>query len=282
LNLDFNYNPRSKIVAVKKTAKKSAKKSAKKPVKKAVKKAVKKTVKKTAKKTVAKKAVKKSSAKKVAKKASSTFVVPAVPTFNSSSVVNRPAKTPGASVPSSVTNSPSSSVTNSPSSSAASKRVLIAVIVAVVVLALIVVGRNSSTSTESAAPQATQSAQASEEAVMEPSESASPAQSSDPDATVVDGGGSEPVGIVAQYTATGATIFWKAPADGSQVANYNVEIKENGVGAWKLISTTPPSQFSFDVTKGENSGWSQFRISSVLEDGNIVGGKVFGLPGQFA
>ena len=266
-------------MAVKKTAKKSAKKPVKKAVKKAVKKTVKKTAKKTvakktAKKTVAKKAVKKSSVKKVAKKASSTFVVPAVPTFNSSSVVNRPAKTPGASVP--------SSVTNSPSSSAASKRVLIAVIVAVVVLALIVVGRNSSTSTESAAPQATQSAQASEEAVMEPSESASPAQSSDPDATVVDGGGSEPVGIVAQYTATGATIFWKAPADGSQVANYNVEIKENGVGAWKLISTTPPSQFSFDVTKGENLGWSQFRISSVLEDGNIVGGKVFGLPGQFA
>ncbi len=274
-------------MAVKKTAKKSAKKPVKKAVKKAVKKVVKKTAKKSAKKPV-KKAVKKSSAKKVAKKAvakkkvakkavkkaSSTFVVPAVPTFQSSSVVNRPAKTPGSSVP--------SSVSNSTSSSTASKRVLIAVLVAVVVLALIVVGRNSSTSTESAAPQATQSAQATEEAVTEPSESAAPSESSDPKATVVDGGGSEPVGIVAQYTATGATIFWKAPADGSQVANYNVEIKTNGVGDWKLISTTPSSQFSFDVTKSESSGWCQFRISSILEDGTIVGGKVFGLPGQFA
>jgi hypothetical protein len=92
-------------VAVKKTAKKTAKKtSAKKVVKKSVKKA---PAKKSAAKKVVKKAVKKS-AKKTAKKASSTFVVPAVPltttrsSFQSPSVVNRPAKTPGASVPASV------------------------------------------------------------------------------------------------------------------------------------------------------------------------------------
>ena len=100
-------------------------------------------------------------------------------------------------------------------------------------------------------------------------------------ATDVDGGGSEPVGIVAQYTATGATIFWKAPADGTEAANYNVEIRSNG-GDWKLISTVPATQFSLDITKGDATGWCSFRVSTVLEDGTVVGGKVFGLPGQYA
>ncbi|MSZ66423.1 MAG: hypothetical protein F2711_02210 [Actinobacteria bacterium] len=151
-----------------------------------------------------------------------------------------------------------------------------AVVIAVVLLALLVVSRNGSTETESAAPQ--ESASATESAPAE--ESAEPsAQASS--ATVVDGGGSEPVGIVAQYTASGATIFWKAPADGTMVANYNVEIRSNG-GDWKLISTVPATQLSLDITKGDTSGWCSFRVSSVLEDGTVVGGKVFGLPGQYA
>jgi hypothetical protein len=275
-------------VAVKKTAKKTAKKAVKKTsAKKAVKKSVKKstakksTVKKAVKKT-AKKAVKKSAkktAKKAVNKSSSTFVVPAVPVpsgrsnFQSSSVTTRPAKTPGAAVPSSVKSSTNSS---------SSKRVLTAVVIAVVLLALLVVSRNGSTKTESAAPQETASAEASQGSAME--ESAEPTAEASAEASsapVVDGGGSEPVGIVAQYTATGATIFWKAPADGAKVANYNVEIRSNG-GAWKLISTVPATQFSLDITKGDTSGWCSFRVSSVLEDGTVVGGKVFGLPGQYA
>ena len=263
-------------MAVKKTAKKSAKKSvAKRVVKKsvvkksAVKKSAKKVVKKSAVKKSAKKAVKKS-AKKTAKRSSSTFVVPAVPAstsrpnFQSSSVTNRPAKTPGASVPASSTANNSSS-----------KRVVTAVVIAVVLIALLVVSRNGSTTTESAAPEATTSVEASQEPTAEATVEASEA------ATVVDGGGSEPVGIVAQYTATGATIFWKAPADGTEAANYNVEIRSNG-GDWKLISTVPATQFSLDITKGDATGWCSFRVSTVLEDGTVVGGKVFGLPGQYA
>jgi len=261
-------------VAVKKTAKKSVKKTAKKTSAKktSAKKVVKKTAKKSAVKKSAKKVVKKN-AKKTAKKASSTFVVPSVPStrsgYQSTSVVNRPAKTPGASVPSGIKGS---------SNDASSKRVVIAVVIAVVVLALIVVSRNGSTSNETAAPEATATAQASEGSSEEATTEATPEASS---STVVDGGGSEPVGIVAQYTASGATIFWKTPLDGASVANYNVEIRANG-GTWKLISTVPADQYSIDITKGDATGWASFRISSVLEDGTVVGGKVFGLPGQWS
>ena len=261
-------------MAVKKTAKKSVKKTAKKTSAKktSAKKVVKKTAKKSAVKKSAKKVVKKS-AKKTAKKASSTFVVPSVPStrsgYQSTSVVNRPAKTPGASVPSGIKSS---------SNDASSKRVVIAVVIAVVVLALIVVSRNGSTSNETAAPEATATAQASEGSSEEATTEATPEASS---STVVDGGGSEPVGIVAQYTASGATIFWKTPLDGASVANYNAEIRANG-GTWKLISTVPADQYSIDITKGDATGWASFRISSVLEDGTVVGGKVFGLPGQWS
>ena len=253
-------------MAVKKTAKKAAKKtSAKKSAKKSVaKRSVKKAPAKKAVKKSAKKAVKKS-AKKTAKKASSTFVVPAVPStstrssFQSPSVVNRSAKTPVASIP---------AVAKNPSNDATSKRVVIAVVIAVVLLAIIVVSRNGSTETQTAAPEATATAQPTQEAEATSS-------------TVVDQGGSQPVGIVAQYTASGATIFWKAPTNGATVANYNVEISANG-GTWKLISTVPADQYSIDITKGETTGWASFRISSVLEDGSVDGGKVFGLPGQWA
>jgi len=266
-------------VAVKKTAKKATKKPVKKAAKKtsAKKSAKKSVVKKTAKKAVKKSAKKivKKSAKKTAKKASSTFVVPSVPSsrssFQSTSVVNRPAKTPGASLPSAIKNS---------SNDASSKRVVIAVVIAVVLIALVVVSRNGSTKNENAAPEATATAMASqgttEEEAAEPTTEASAEAS-----TVIDGGGSEPVGIVAQYTTPGATIFWKTPLDGAKVANYNVEIRANG-GTWKLISTVPADQYSIDITKGEATGWASFRVSSVLEDGTVVGGKVFGLPGQWS
>ena len=254
-------------MAVKKTAKKTAKKSAKKT---SAKKSAKKSVaKRSVKKAPAKKAVKKSavkkSAKKTTKKASSTFVVPAVPSsstrssFQSPSVVNRSTKTPASSLP---------AATKSSSSDATSKRVVIAVVIAVVLLAIIVVSRNGSTETQTAAPEATATAQPTQEAEATSS-------------TVVDQGGSQPVGIVAQYTASGATIFWKAPTNGAAVANYNVESRANG-GTWILMSTVPADQYSIDITKGETTGWASFRISSVLEDGSIDGGKVFGLPGQWA
>jgi len=90
-----------------------------------------------------------------------------------------------------------------------------------------------------------------------------------------------PSGIVAHYTSTGATIFWAAPAGATGLSNFNVEIAANG-GSWKLISTVPASQLSLDITKGAADGWSSFRVSAVYSDGKVVGGKVFGLPGQYA
>lgn len=89
-----------------------------------------------------------------------------------------------------------------------------------------------------------------------------------------------PVGIVAHYTAKGATIFWKAPAASAGISNYNVEISIAG-GAFKLISTVPASQLSLDVTKTDTAQWSSFKVSTVYEDGTVVGGKVFGLPGLY-
>jgi hypothetical protein len=87
-----------------------------------------------------------------------------------------------------------------------------------------------------------------------------------------------PLGIVAHYTSTGATIFWQTAMDAT---NFNIEVASNG-GAWKLISTVPASQLSLDVTKGATDGWTSFRVSAVYADGKVVAGKVFGLPGQYA
>jgi hypothetical protein len=89
-----------------------------------------------------------------------------------------------------------------------------------------------------------------------------------------------PVGIVAHYTPAGATIFWKAPAASTGIANYNIEISKAG-GAFTLISTVPASQLSLDITKSDTAQWSSFKISTVYEDGTVVAGKVFGLPGQW-
>ena len=90
-----------------------------------------------------------------------------------------------------------------------------------------------------------------------------------------------PVGIVAQYTSKGATIFWRAPAAVDGLTNYNIEISSNG-GTWKLISTVPVSQMSLDVIKGAAKGWTSFKISTVYSDSQTVAGKIFGLPGQYS
>jgi len=48
-----------------------------------------------------------------------------------------------------------------------------------------------------------------------------------------------------------------------------------------LISTVPASQLSLDITKSDTAQWSSFKVSTVYDDGTVVGGKVFGLPGQW-
>jgi hypothetical protein len=90
-----------------------------------------------------------------------------------------------------------------------------------------------------------------------------------------------PVGIVAHYTASGATIFWYPAPGATGLTTYNIEASSSG-GAFKLIATVPATQTSLDVTKDGSTGWTSFKISAVYSDGNTVAGKVFGLPGQFA
>ena len=164
---------------------------------------------------------------------------------------------------------------SAPSPSGSSNRIVAAVIVAIIVLALVVVARNSSSSKDSAAPATSASATPTASAQA----TATPDASTTPQATASEGH-EAPVGIVAHYTPSGATIFWKTPAASMGLANYNVEISIAN-GPYNLISTVPASQLSLDITKSEAKLWTSFKISTVYEDGTVVGGKEFGLPGTW-
>lgn len=92
-----------------------------------------------------------------------------------------------------------------------------------------------------------------------------------------------PTGIVAQYTnseKTAATIFWNAPASADGISGYAVQIQRNG-GPREDLSSAPSNQFTLDITKSEASGWTSFIVQTVYVDGEVVDGKVFGLPGQW-
>jgi hypothetical protein len=289
-----------KSVAKKTTAKKAvAKKPAAKKVaaKKAVAKksaAKKPAAKKVAKKAPAKKATttraaaKKAASKKVGKKVLASapvaerIIIPAVPSKGSAPVTKSISTTPPPVAP---VASAAQTSTAKPAQPKSSNRVVLAVFVGIVLLAVAVVSRNhtSTSSTNTAAP--TQSAAPTESAVASaaPTESAATDMAT-PATTTAAAATAEkpaPVGIVAHYTKSGATIFWKAADGATGIANYNVEIRSNG-GDWKLISTVPASQLSLDITKGDTSGWSSFRVSAVYADGTAVAGLVFGLPGQYS
>ena len=288
----------AKKVAKKAPAKKAAaKKVAKKAVvkKAAVKKRAAKKVaskkapakKVAAKKTAVKKvAAKKSAAKKVAKKTAKrqveSIVIPPVPGTNGKTVTaisTTPA--PKAEVP--APTRPTAAAAQ-PAAKRSLSRVVVTVIAGVALLALAVVSKNHSSSTSTTDASATPSASASTAASTTASASASATASAASTAaapSAADASHGAPVGIVAHYTASGATIFWKADSASTGLTNFNVEISSNG-GAWKLISTVPASQLSLDITKGDTTGWCSFRVSAVYSDGKVVGGKVFGLPGQYA
>ncbi|MEN9736341.1 MAG: hypothetical protein RL129_1052, partial [Actinomycetota bacterium] len=192
--------------------------------------------------------------------------VPPVPTRSSStrsiSTTPAPSKvTPVASAPKKAKKSSSS-------------RTVVTILAAVVLIALLVVSRNSSntesTTTESSA---TPTASATESAA------ATESQASEPQAASA--GHGAPQGIVAHYTTNGATIFWTAPAETEGISNYQVEISKNG-GAFAVASTVPSSQLSLDISAGDTTGWCSFRVSTIYSDGTVVGGKVFGLPGQWS
>jgi len=262
-------------VAVKKTAKKTAKKAVKKTAKKVTAKKV--TAKRAVKKSAAKKTVKKA-AKRATKKSSTTFIVPPVPTGAVRPGVKTVSTTPAPAVAKSLAAN-SSKVAGTPAKNS-SNRVVLTVLAGIIVLALVVVSRNAS-STKSATTEPTPSASSATSSMPEASAPASAPASTAATPSAPSAGHAAPQGIVAHYTATGATIFWMAPSDATGISNYNVEISANG-GTWKLISTVPTSQLSMDITKGDTAGWSSFRVSSVYSDGTVVGGKVFGLPGQYA
>jgi hypothetical protein len=267
-----------KAVAKKSVAKKS---TAKKAV--AKKSAVKKTVKKSAvkksavKKSAAKKTVKKSAAKKSS--AASSVVIPPVP---SSSTLGA-GRVDVTSTPKPVTKSVAAPAQPSKPSAApkqgASGKVLAAIIVGIILLAVVVVTRPDSDVDDAApAPAASASAMPSEEPSAEPTTEASAEPTSAP-VTAVEG--PKTIGNWKDAAKTIMTISWKAPAASDGLTGYKVEIRVNR-GEWVVKSEVPADQLSVDFTKGDTTGETAFRVSSVYSDGQEAVGNTFGFSGVFA
>jgi len=260
-------------VATKKVAKKAAKKA---PAKKAVKKATAKRVvaKKAAVKKVAKKAAKKAPVKKVAKKAqakraaASKIVVPPVP-VGGASPSSRPAAKVIDTKPATVSTPARPAAPSAPAKKqGGSNRVVLAVVIGILALGAIVLSRGSDSSTTDNAT---------------PTESVSPsasASASESESSVTVNSIAEPLGIVAKYTETGATIFWNASTATDGLKGYMVEFASNG-GDFSEVATVGTDVLKYDITKSDTAGWMSFKISAVYEDGQKAEGKVFGLPGQY-
>lgn len=155
----------------------------------------------------------------------------------------------------------------------ASGRVIFAVALGIILLGIIVWAKShnpdsSATATPSPTPTAS--------ATQSPSPTPSP---SDTEAVLT--AHEAPQGVVAHYTTTGATIFWKAPTATDGLTSYNVEISVSN-SPWKLISTVPATQISLDITKESSVGWTSFKVASVYSDSENVPAKAFGLPGTFS
>ena len=259
-------SPAKKAVAKKKTAKKAvakravAKKTAKKsPAKKA---ATKRVVKKTAKKAVAKKVVKKTAkkapAKRVVKKATTTRVSSApaavsAPAKSVAPVVAKPVAAPKAST---------------------SNRTAWIVVIGIVILVAIVWSKSAGTDGDDAAAPAPEISQS-----AEPSASAEPTatESTGPAVAAVEA----PTKFVALKSADGLKLRWIAPTAVDGLTGYNVEIRANGAGEWTVIATVPADQLTQNVTMASDSGWTQFRVSSVYSDGQTASATAFGIPGEF-
>jgi len=265
-------------VAVKKS-------TTKRVVKKAV--AKKSVAKKTAKKSVAKKSVaKKSAVKKTAKKttkkvvkksATSTFTVPPVSrrTTSAPERVNV-STTPAANA----AKAPVAVKLGATPAQGTSKAVRNAVILGIVLLALVVWAKSSSKKDDAAAPAPSMSASPSAEASTSaaPTTSASKETTANAAVATVEA----PSKFVALKSATGLTLRWVAPTATTGLTGYNVEIRANGTGDWKVIATVPGDQLTQSVTQGDGTGWTQFRVTSVYSDGQTASATVFGIPGVFA
>ena len=273
--------PAAKKAAVKKSAvkKTAAKKStAKKAVAKksvAKKSAVKKTVKKSA---VKKSAVKKSAVKKSAAKKSTAATSVVIPPVPSSSTLGA-ARVDVTSTPKPVTKSVAAPAKPTKPSAApkqgASGKVLAAIIVGIIVLAVVVITRPDSDVDDAApAPTASASAMPSEEASAEPTAEATSAPVAAVEAP-------KAIGNWKDAAKTIMTISWKAPAATDGLTGYKVEIRVNR-GDWVVKSEVPADQLSVDFTKGETTGETAFRVSSVYSDGQEAVGNAFGFSGVFA
>jgi len=148
---------------------------------------------------------------------------------------------------------------------------MIAVVLGIVILAVAVISKNSSSesTTVTPTPAASESAAPTEQPSAEPSSAPLAAHEA-------------PVGIVSLYNATGATVNWKAPAASEGITGYNIELRDNGVGEWKLVATVPATQFKQQITKNDSTGWVQVKVSTVYSDGVVVEGKIHGLPGSWS
>lgn len=244
-------------MATKKVAKKAAKKApAKKAAKKApAKKAAKKVAKKAAKKAAVKKVAKKAPVKKVAKKAAVKRTAPAV-AVTSAVVAPKSVEVKSAA--------PASGA-SSAKKQGGSNRVVLAVVVGILAIGAIAISNSSNSSNE---PAPTESAT--------PTAEATPTESTSTAVTNV----AAPLGIVAHYTADGATIFWNATTATDGLKGYSVEVASNG-GEFTELAMVGTDVTKYDITKSDDTGWMSFKISAVYTDGQKAEGKVFGLPGQY-
>ena len=273
--------------SVKKAAKKSvakksvAKRAAKRPAKKST---VKKAVAKRPAKKVAKRATKKL-AKKVAKKSTARGV-------SAASITIPEVPTRGVVTPSSTPAPAAKSTASTTSSTAAAKKKgsgpFFFILIGVLAIALIFASQSGDSDDkgsgtmieESTSPTPEASDEATDEAAEETTEESTEETTEE---TTSPASYDAPTGIVAQYTnseKSAATIFWKAPASTDGITGYAIQIQRNG-GAREDLSSTPSTQFTLDITKSEASGWTSFIVQTVYADGQVVDGKVFGLPGQW-
>jgi hypothetical protein len=239
------------VAAKKKAAKKSA----------ARKSSAKRSVKKVAKRSTAKRSAKKSVKQK--SKSTARYSIPSVPVSGSGrSSVSTISTTPKPSSGSSY-----SSKSTKSSDAGSSKGIVIAVVLGILILAIAVISRgsDSESTTVTPTPAASESVAPTEEPTSAPLAAHEP-----------------PAGIVSLYNATGATVNWKAPAASEGITGYNIELRDNGVGEWKLVATVPATQFKQQIVKNDETGWVQVKVSTVYSDGVVSEGKVHGLPGSWS
>ena len=238
------------MAAKKKAAKKSAAKKS----------SAKRSVKKVAKRSTAKRSAKKS----VKKKSKSTvrYSIPSVPVSGS----GRSSVSTISTTPKPNSGSYSSKSTKS-SDAGSSKGIVIAVVLGILILAIAVISRgsDSESTTVTPTPAASESVAPTEEPTSAPLAAHEP-----------------PAGIVSLYNATGATVNWKAPAASEGITGYNIELRDNGAGEWKLVATVPATQFKQQIVKSDETGWVQVKVSTVYSDGVVSEGKVHGLPGSWS